>query len=324
MEHLPSQHYLYAHRILPQLLWQGDSILGILVNPENQGFLGDQWDRVLSSFRCTPCRGREQLRYSTHWIGGDNLAIVISMPPPLEVADAHLVAITSSPVLRYVTLELGEDDAGRPRTVLGEWTPDGHRNFGDGPAPDPVQFLQAVCRLLNLPPTIEEPTHGQQMGMSRGGGGFHMPTPMDPGDLAALKEREGEAENLEWDFQYAPAFERYHATLQEFFARYPEPPTDITLLYTGAVRCLKGMGHLETAEAWARQWWTLARRFRMLGHAETMLASRAVAELVAEQGRRDEAEALYRHRVLLAGLARGEGSRQHEDAKADLAQFSQR
>jgi hypothetical protein len=317
MEHLPSQHYLFAHRILPHLLWQGDSVLGILANPENQQFLGEQWDRVPGVFECRPSRGRERLAYTTHWVGGDNLTVVVTLPPPTDVAEAHLVAITTSPVLRYLTLELGEDDRGGARTVLGEWTPDGHGNFGDGPPPEKMPFLQAVCALLNLPPTIEEPTYGQRQGMSRGGS-VHMPIPMDPGDLEALKAQEAEAEGLEWDFQYAPAFERYNAALQQFFARYPEPPTEITLLYAGAVRCLKSMGHAESAEAWARQWWTLVRRFRMLGHAEAMLASRAVAELVAEQGRSEEAAALYRHRVLLAGLARGTGSRQHQDATRDL------
>ena len=296
-------------------------MLGILVNPENQPFLGEQWDNIAARYRCTPSLGRERLAYSTHWIGGDNLAVVIALPPPQQVADAHLVAITTSPVLRYLTLERGEDEVGRPRTVLGEWTPDGHGNFGDGPPAERTAFLEAVCRKLHLPPTIEEPTYGQRMGMSRGGS-MHMPIPMDRDDHAALKQRESEAEGLEWDFQYAPAFEKYHAALQEFFARYPEPPSDITLLYAGAVRCLKAMGHVETAEGWARQWWTLARRFRMLGHAETMMASRAVAELLAEQGRRDEAAALYRHRVLLAGLARGKDSRQHQDALREQAEHA--
>ena len=317
MEQLPSQHYLFAHRILPDLLWQGDSVLGILANPENQPFLGEQWDRVPSGWNCLPSPGREQLAYSSHWIGGDNLAVVITMPPPLDVADAHLIAITTSPALRYFTLELGEPENGRPQTVLGEWEPGGHNNFGVGPAPDPMLFLQAVCRILRLPASIEETTHGQRLGMSRGAA-LHMGITMDPNDLESLKEREGEAEALEWDFQYAPAFERYHATLQEFFARYPEPPTEVTLLYAGAIRCLKAMGHLETAEAWARQWWTLVRRFRMLGHAEAMMASRLVAELLAEQGRPEEAEALYRHRVLLSGLARGISSRQHQDAAQEL------
>jgi hypothetical protein len=322
MSQVPSQHYLFAHRLLPGLLWQGDSMLGILVNPENQPFLGEQWDTVRSRAQCVPSTGRERLAYSTHWIGDDNLAVVITLPPPAEICDAHLVAITTSPVVRYLTLELGENDLGRRHTVLGEWTPNGHANFGDGPAPIPDHFLQAVCRILGLPPSVEDTTLAQRQGMSRGGSVF-MGSPMDPADLADLKKRQDEAESLEWDSQHAPAFDRYHAMLQDFLARYAEPPTEVTLLYGGAVRCLKSMGHLEMAETWARQWWNTVRRFRMLGHAEAMMASRMVAEVVAAQGRRGEAEALYDHRVQLAGLARGVGSPQHQGAMKDLEAFAQ-
>jgi len=46
-------------------------------------------------------------------------------------------------------------------------------------------------------------------------------------------------------------------------ARYPEPPTEVTLLYWGAVRCCGPWSH-GAAETWARRWWTVARRFRAL------------------------------------------------------------
>jgi len=322
MANLPSQHYLFAHRFLPELLWQGDSLLGILVNPENQAFLGDQWDAVAQHWECAPSAGRERLSFASHWIGGDNLAVVIFMPPPEQLADAYFAAITTSPALRYFTLEIGQDQAGRPRTVLGEWTREGrHLNYGDGPAPDPALFLQAVCEKLGLPPTMESPTVGQRQGMSRRAV-VYSGILMEPADLSALQEHEAEAEKLEEASRYGEAFERYHTALTGFLARYPEPPTEVTLLYWGAVRCLRAMGRTEAAETWARQWWTVARRFRALGHEEAMSASREVAEIVSERGRRNEAEAVYHHRVHLAGLARGLGSPQHERASKDLERFA--
>jgi hypothetical protein len=331
MEHLPSQRYVFAHRMLPRVLWWGDALLGALANPEDTTFLAERWDHIGVVFQCRASGGRAELTHTSRWIGGDNLAMVVTMPRPVESAEAYFSVITSSPVLRYFTLEREGDWVSRDSdqesppetTILGESMPDGsHVNFGAGPKPDLVQFLQAVCGILGLPPTVEEPTLAQRQGLSREGPTVLLAPAMDPDDLAALKEREAEAERLEWDSQPAPAFERYHAAIQEFFARYAEPPTEITLLYAGAIRCLKAMGHLETAEIWARQWWALVRRFRMLGHAEAMMASRMVAELLVEQGRSQEAEALYRHRVLLAGLARGKGSVHHEEALQQLERFT--
>jgi hypothetical protein len=251
--------------------------------------------------------------------------VLIAMPPPTEIPDAHFIAITTSPTLRYFTLERGANDLGQPRTVLGEWTQDGrHANFGDGPPADPVLFLHAVCGIMGLTRSVEPPTWGQSQGMRRGGSGMYMQIPLDPADVALLEERMHEAEDLEWEQrEYAQALSRYDAALRDFVARYPSPPTEVTLLYAGAVRCLLGLGDLDSAETWARQWWTLLRRLRMLGHAEAMMASRSVAEILTKQGRRAEASALYRHRVLLAGLARGLGSGPHEEAVRDLEGFEQ-
>jgi len=47
--------------------------------------------------------------------------------------------------LRYLTLELAASKSETPRTVLGEWTPDGmHLNYGDGPAPELSAFLKTL------------------------------------------------------------------------------------------------------------------------------------------------------------------------------------
>ncbi|MBF0503269.1 MAG: hypothetical protein HQM09_24320 [Candidatus Riflebacteria bacterium] len=40
------QHYYFAHRLLPALLFKGHSLLGILANPANQEFLLEKWEEA--------------------------------------------------------------------------------------------------------------------------------------------------------------------------------------------------------------------------------------------------------------------------------------
>ncbi len=39
-------HYFFAHKALPAQLWNGDSVLGILVNPQNQEYLVALWNQI--------------------------------------------------------------------------------------------------------------------------------------------------------------------------------------------------------------------------------------------------------------------------------------
>ena len=63
------------------------------------------------------------------------VALIISLPPPEQMVEAHFVGLIVGPeVTRYVTLERGRDvGTGRERTVLCEWKGQVHANYGNGP-----------------------------------------------------------------------------------------------------------------------------------------------------------------------------------------------
>jgi hypothetical protein len=61
----------------------------------------------------------------------------------------------------------------------------------------------------------------------------------------------------------------------------------------------------------------------MLGHAETMSATRVLAECLQAQGRQAEAAEIMAYRALLAGLSRGADSMVASQARSELALFQQ-
>lgn len=90
-------------------------------------------------------------------------AVLLEMPSPVALAEAYYVAIVSlkglpsrdapeDANLRYITLELGRNLDGSPRTVLCEWRHGIHFNYGDGPEPTLPAFYGVVRELLRQPP----------------------------------------------------------------------------------------------------------------------------------------------------------------------------
>jgi hypothetical protein len=79
---------------------------------------------------------------------------VIEMPPPQETTEAYYVAMLllgdepAQAKLRYFTLEYSTVYMAEPTTVLAEWTPTEHTNFGPGPAPSLGAFFNAISALL--------------------------------------------------------------------------------------------------------------------------------------------------------------------------------
>ncbi|MDP6039044.1 MAG: hypothetical protein QGG64_10875 [Candidatus Latescibacteria bacterium] len=41
-----AHYYLFAQKMLPAYIWQGDGVLGILANPENQDYLIGLWEKL--------------------------------------------------------------------------------------------------------------------------------------------------------------------------------------------------------------------------------------------------------------------------------------
>jgi len=84
--------------------------------------------------------------------------VLIEMPKPLKMPEAHFVAIllvaelnresTTSPKIAYYTLEKSSVPGGPDFTMLGRWSGDGvHSNLGCGPPPEKEAFLSAVTEL---------------------------------------------------------------------------------------------------------------------------------------------------------------------------------
>lgn len=162
----PSQHYVFVHRALPSVLFRDPSwLFAVLNGPDAQRLLGDLWTRA--GERSPPSERREAdgLGVET-FLDDSHLFALITLPPPLEVAEAHLAAAVAGFVApdrpsldalawaRFFTLEHGLDfRTEEPCTFLCEWTPDGrHHNLGGGPPAEAGAFVQAVQALLRATP----------------------------------------------------------------------------------------------------------------------------------------------------------------------------
>jgi hypothetical protein len=157
------QHYLFAHRALPQIVYDDPAkAQQLLTGPEGEGFLSFFWRRVAEregipeAERMAPDGlGRTVLT------GPDGtVAVVITLPTPEAYAEAHFVAAVFTPgprkllffrgppTVRYLTLEHGSNLDGTSRTVLCGWSKEGtHYNLGDGPPPEVEAFFAAILAL---------------------------------------------------------------------------------------------------------------------------------------------------------------------------------
>ena len=79
--------------------------------------------------------------------------MIVEMPEPQEAVHAHFVAIllgeADDDPARYITLERSVSlDAGAQRTVLAEWSTEGHVNYGDGPEPTIDAFVDQLSAMI--------------------------------------------------------------------------------------------------------------------------------------------------------------------------------
>jgi hypothetical protein len=156
-------HYFFAHRGLPELLWQQSTpVLEALIGPEADAFLRDYWEHVGNQLEEAERLEPEGLTCRVCELADGYRAAVITLPPAERCPEAHLAAVVfrppqrrtptpkTEPVLRYFTLERGLDLLGEgPRTVLCEWKREGaHLNFGAGPEASVRSFADSLQRFL--------------------------------------------------------------------------------------------------------------------------------------------------------------------------------
>ena len=162
----PSPDYAFAHYALREIAL-GDPLqfLAVAASPESTRFIG----AILKAVE-EQCGRRTSFNESSVTIHptrvGDFPCAVIELPEPKEMAEAFMVALvvrieTSSEQppapdevdARYFTLEKGFSMSSESRTVLAEWSTEGHSNYGDGPAPTVQAFVDALRHHVDPPAT---------------------------------------------------------------------------------------------------------------------------------------------------------------------------
>lgn len=153
----PSPDYVFAHYALRQIALSDPlRFLAIAASPDSHNFieaviqditeqLGKPTAFEASQVKIHPVRVKEFP------------CVVIELPNPQKMADAHMVALVALVDLafdlpsdsesvcgRYFTLEKGFTISNEDRTVLAEWDDTGHLNYGDGPAATVEAFVGAI------------------------------------------------------------------------------------------------------------------------------------------------------------------------------------
>lgn len=175
------QHYIFAHRLLPQVAYHYGVRTAFLLGDEEKGH--DHLLRLWSDAGegLPPEDMVEPVGLSSFTRREGNLLItIVTLPEPRSVSEAHFTAIVCGPLpappeeateeqlnafeeaflsapTQYYTLEHGVQLAPlKKRTVFCSWTADGtHLNFGDGPEADAEAFLAFIVAKLADPPELQ-------------------------------------------------------------------------------------------------------------------------------------------------------------------------
>ncbi|MBF0503041.1 MAG: tetratricopeptide repeat protein [Candidatus Riflebacteria bacterium] len=335
-----AEAYFFAHQVIPSILWNGDSMLGILANPVNTEYLSELWemmrgdprfgnyvrdlasrlaesqdpdDDLLDEIFSLPPDWREPIdqrgmTWSAHWLGDAHLAYLLRFPVPKYATEAHFGIIVSSPKIRYFTIELGEDDRQQQIAFFCEWTSEMHMNISEIEA-TPEKALTAVCERLGIPVTVDPPLRRQQDGMSR-----HqvfdstLPESLAGADLEKVTAWEKQAEEASENGDHAKALELIRQINQLWLKALGPENTYATNTFRGLVRALLSAGRQEEAMEVAEKWWKICRRYRFPGHAETISAISSVARVLKAMGSSDAAADLLAYNLQYARLTRGANS----------------
>lgn len=160
--HGSRHHYALGHIALRQICKANPlGFFGAMASEDRGLFCKEVWDSVCKHCAPTgkPAFDITDVKISTMRLA-DYPTVLIRMPPPANIAEAHMVAIVlkiprdaqtqpDNAEFAYFTLEKGADEDGTERTVLCSWSMDDtHSNHGDGPPVDKDAFLAAVEKML--------------------------------------------------------------------------------------------------------------------------------------------------------------------------------
>ena len=152
-------HYRFAHRTLPSTLLTeqvGRTWMALLAGPAGPHLLRRVWQEVAARLPEQDRLAGDGFVASVLDLTGDQVLVVVTLPPAVVELEVHLVAIIAeceswSPQ-RYLTLEKGSNAlTGEPATYIAALRPGGDRvAFGEGPEPLEEAFATAVCDHLGL------------------------------------------------------------------------------------------------------------------------------------------------------------------------------
>jgi hypothetical protein len=147
-------HYFFAHRALRDTFFESPHRFVRALLARKAELLHVIWDDVgewaednLGTAARLPSDG---LALTIHQINPLTVALIISLPPPEQMVEAHFVGLILGPkVTRFVTLERGRIvRSSRVRTVLCEWQGQKHANYGDGPEATVEAFARTLSDMV--------------------------------------------------------------------------------------------------------------------------------------------------------------------------------
>jgi hypothetical protein len=159
-----SQHYRFAHIVLPQLLDEdGEGMIGRLSAADGSDTLLRVWNRLGEQMPLAERVEPKGLGVDSFRLDDGSIVAFVTLPTPTVSPEAWFVVIWASrgapmngheglPLEHgYYTLELGEAEDFSPMNIVAQWRHGTHANFGEGPPSNEGAFLQAVCTLRGLP-----------------------------------------------------------------------------------------------------------------------------------------------------------------------------
>lgn len=151
-------HYMLAHHIIRDVCEQDPmQFFSMIGSPQQSMFATWLWEVTVEQVgRPMEDIDPSGLSFVKSRVQGFPV-VLIEMPPPKAVAEAHYVAVVlgsesevskGNKSFRYFTLERGKDSNGAVTTTLCEWTDSGHKNYGSCPCANVKAFIQAIEPIL--------------------------------------------------------------------------------------------------------------------------------------------------------------------------------
>ena len=143
-----NHHYLFAHRVLPDLvLNQWPVLQPTFRDGSATDRLRSVWDGLGTTLPAVERLPSTGLGVRTIELGVDP-GFLVTFPTPERPAEAALAIVPDRDTTRYFVLELGSDPvAGKPYWVLCEWTAGSHSNLGrcgEFDSTDPTNVYDAM------------------------------------------------------------------------------------------------------------------------------------------------------------------------------------